>query len=59
MTVTAIPLTGFLGAQLTGLDLSRPIDRQAKAEVLDLFHAHQVVPKELLRVFNPEEMQVR
>lgn len=43
MTVTAIPLTGFLGAQLTGLDLSRPIDRQAKAEVLDLFHAHQVV----------------
>jgi hypothetical protein len=24
-----------------------------------VFHAHQVVPKELLRVFNPEEMQVR
>ena len=43
MAVTAVPLTGFLGAQLKGLDLSRSIDRQAKAEVLELFHAHQVV----------------
>jgi hypothetical protein len=24
-----------------------------------VLHSHQVVPKELLRVFNPEEMQVR
>ncbi|MCR9176288.1 MAG: TauD/TfdA family dioxygenase [Alphaproteobacteria bacterium] len=43
MAVTAVPLTDFLGAQLEGIDLSRPIDRQTKAEVLDLFHAHQVV----------------
>lgn len=43
MAVTATPLTGFLGAELHGLDLSGPIDPQSKADVLRLFYESQVV----------------
>jgi len=42
-TITAEPLTPFLGAKLQGLDLSRPVDPETRDQVRELFHTHQVV----------------
>lgn len=43
MTLTAEPLSEILGAEIKGLDLSRPIDEQARAELLALFWRHKVI----------------
>lgn len=43
MTLAAEPLSEFLGAEIKGLDLSRPIDERARTELLELFWRHKVV----------------
>ncbi len=43
MSLTAEPLSEFLGAEVRGLDLSRPIHERARAELLELFWRHKVV----------------
>jgi len=43
MSLTAEPLSEFLGAEIKGLDLSRPIDAAARSELLELFWRHKVV----------------
>ena len=43
MSLTAEPLSEFLGAEIKGLDLSRPIDATARSELLELFWRHKVV----------------
>lgn len=43
MTLTAEPLSEILGAEVKGLDLSRPIDEQARSELLALFWRHKVI----------------
>lgn len=43
MTLTAEPLSEILGAEVKGLDLSRPIDEQARSELLTLFWRHKVI----------------
>ncbi len=41
--IEAVPLTPFLGAEITGLDLSRDIAPEAAARVRELFYRHQVI----------------
>lgn len=43
MTLTAEPLTHSIGAEVTGVDLSQPLDAAVGKEIQDLFHAHQVL----------------
>lgn len=43
MTVTAEPLAGPLGAEIKGLDLSRPIDEADRRALLELFWRYKVV----------------
>lgn len=43
MTLTAEPLSEHLGAEIRGLDLSRPIDEDARARLLELFWQHKVI----------------
>jgi taurine dioxygenase len=37
------PLTGALGAEITGVDLTRPLEPQVRDEILAAFHRHLVV----------------
>ncbi len=37
------PLTGVLGAEITGVDLRQPLDEATWLEIRDAFHAHQVI----------------
>ena len=41
--IDAVPLTPFLGAEITGLDLSQDITPEAAARVRELFFRHQVI----------------
>jgi taurine dioxygenase len=41
--IGATPLTLFLGAEITGLDLSREVTPEAAARVRELFFRHQVI----------------
>lgn len=43
MHITAQPLSGTLGAEIGGVDLSRPIEDQVFAEVREAFHRHLVI----------------
>ncbi|GHD49163.1 taurine dioxygenase [Thalassobaculum fulvum] len=43
MTLTAEPLSEFLGAEIKGLDLSRPIDPADRAALLEQFWRHKVI----------------
>lgn len=43
MHITARPLSGTLGAEIGGVDLSRPIEDQIFAEVREAFHRHLVI----------------
>ena len=43
MHITARPLSGTLGAEIDGVDLSRPIEDQVFAEVREAFHRHLVI----------------
>ncbi|MCY4496691.1 MAG: TauD/TfdA family dioxygenase [Rhodospirillaceae bacterium] len=43
MHITARPLSGTLGAEIGGVDLSRPIEDQVFAEVREAFHRHLVI----------------
>lgn len=42
-SVGVIPLSPFLGAEITGVDLSREIDAATAAQVRDAFYRHQVI----------------
>jgi taurine dioxygenase len=53
MTMTAIvaqPLSAYLGARVTGVDTTRPMDGDTLAQVADLFHRHHalVIPGPVL-----------
>lgn len=37
------PLPGPMGVEVTGLDLSQPLDRDVAAALIGLFHKHQIV----------------
>ena len=37
------PLTGVLGAEITGVDLREPLDDRTWNEILDAFHTYQVI----------------
>ncbi len=37
------PLTGAIGAEISGVNLGRPLDNCAIKEILTAFHAHQVI----------------
>ncbi|WP_281685374.1 TauD/TfdA dioxygenase family protein [Thalassobaculum salexigens] len=41
--IEAVPLTPFLGAEITGLDLSRDVTPEQAARVRELFFRHQVI----------------
>jgi taurine dioxygenase len=41
--IEAVPLTPFLGAEITGLDLSREVTPEEAARVRELFFRHQVI----------------
>ncbi|WPZ34616.1 TauD/TfdA family dioxygenase [Thalassobaculum sp. OXR-137] len=41
--IEAVPLTPFLGAEITGLDLSQDVAPDAAARVRELFFRHQVI----------------
>lgn len=41
--ISVEPLTGAIGAAITGVDLSQPIDAELRAEILRAFHEHVVV----------------
>ena len=43
MTLTAEPLSGFLGAEIRGLDLSGPIGEDDRSQLLELFWRHKVI----------------
>lgn len=43
MTVSATPLSPHIGAEITGLDLSKAIDESDRATLLELFWRHQVI----------------
>ena len=41
--ISVLPLSGTLGAEITGFDLSQPIDDRAFAEVREAFHQNLVI----------------
>ena len=41
--ITVAPLTGAIGAEIRGVDLSRPLDDETKEEILAAFHDYMVV----------------
>lgn len=43
MTLTALPLSDFLGAEIRGLDLARPVDAPTREALLGLFWRHKVI----------------
>ncbi|HEU0217195.1 MAG TPA: TauD/TfdA family dioxygenase [Stellaceae bacterium] len=42
-TITVKPLAGALGAEIAGIDLSRPLSNQQRSEVHDAFLAHSAI----------------
>lgn len=40
MSLTTQPLSSAIGAEVKGLDLREPLDRETRARVLDAFHEH-------------------
>ena len=40
MSLTIQPLSSAIGAEVKGLDLREPLDRETRARVLDAFHEH-------------------
>ena len=42
-SIAARPIAGALGAEIEGVDLSRPLDNQAWSEILDAFHRYGVI----------------
>jgi taurine dioxygenase len=42
-TITVKPLAGALGAEIAGVDLSRPLSNQQRSEIHDAFLAHSAV----------------
>jgi alpha-ketoglutarate-dependent taurine dioxygenase len=42
-SIDVSPIAGALGAEIGGIDLSRPLDDATFGEVLDAFHAHLVI----------------
>lgn len=55
MHITARPLSGTLGAEIGGVDLSRPIEDQVFAEVREAFHRHLVIVMRSQRI-EPEHL---
>ena len=56
--ITVRPLSGALGAEVSGVDLSKPVSGEIFAEILSAFHAHlvlffraQTLTREHLKVF--------
>ena len=49
-------LGGHLGAEIAGIDLSRPLDEPTFAEVRDAFFAHQVVVFRDQRLTPPQQI---
>lgn len=43
MAITARPLSPLLGAEILGLDATRPLDAAERATLLGLLHRHQVI----------------
>jgi len=41
--ITAVPMTGHLGAEIRGVDLARPLSDARFARILEIFHHHGVV----------------
>ena len=41
--ITVRPLSGALGAEVSGVDLSKPVSGEIFAEILSAFHAHLVL----------------
>lgn len=41
--IQVLPLTGALGAEIRGVDLTRPLDEETREEVLAAFHRHLVI----------------
>jgi taurine dioxygenase len=37
------PLPGVFGVEISGIDLSKPLDDETECEFLDLFHRHQLI----------------
>ena len=57
--ITVRPLSGALGAEVSGVDLSEPVSGEVFAEILSAFHAHlvlffraQTLTREHLKVFS-------
>lgn len=42
-TLSVTPLTHAIGAEVSGIDLSRPVEAEVAKEVVDLFHQYQVL----------------
>lgn len=42
-TLSVTPLTHNIGAEVSGIDLSRPVEADVAKEVVDLFHQYQVL----------------
>ena len=43
MTLSATPLGSYIGAEINGLDVSKPIEEADRAALLELFWRHQVI----------------
>ena len=43
MTISIQPLSGPLGAEVSGLDLSQALDDATIGEILDAWHAHELL----------------
>jgi taurine dioxygenase len=43
MTITAIPLSGHIGAEIRGVDLSKPVDEATRKEVYQLWLKHLIL----------------
>ena len=42
-TITARPVAGHIGADISGVDISRPLGEQAVAEIREALHRHKVI----------------
>lgn len=53
--IAVAPLTGVIGAEITGVDLSGPLDAETQREILRAFHDHLVVYFPDQKALTPEQ----